>query len=318
MPGEAALSTSGDNISGELYSTDPSAYDCSSEAPTTLAPTEAPTEAPTGPMTETPIGAPTTEEEGLEAEKEQTAALFSNMARIFGLVSGGLFVLIVLACQGARCAGKAGFLGRVGVVDHFGVLYSTFDWAMDLFSAAEMYDAGGTNYAKTALTVCGIHVAANAVGMFAIMYREKKRDNIDVRAFSDLNLLVTGVQILGLTNLKVIAGYLPWKTLNYKGNPSRYTYMCTNIIPLVFENIPQLVNQMMFLMWSGGSGNQITQISTMGSGLAVLFQLIRALSQGFVVKEKHLEKKDAEGGGGRVVPAEEEEEVVEVANPTAG
>jgi len=75
---------------------------------------------------------------------------------------------------------------------------------------------------------------------------------------------------------------------------------------------------MMFLMWSGGSGNQITQISTMGSGLAVLFQLIRALSQGFVVKEKHLEKKDAEGGGGRVVPAEEEEEVVEVANPTAG
>jgi len=114
-------------------------------------------------MTETPIGAPTTEEEGLEAEKEQTAALFSNMARIFGLVSGGLFVLIVLACQGARCAGKAGFLGRVGVVDHFGVLYSTFDWAMDLFSAAEMYDAGGTNYAKTALTVCGIHVAANAV-----------------------------------------------------------------------------------------------------------------------------------------------------------
>ena len=63
--------------------------------------------------------------------------------------------------------------------------------------------------------------------------------------------------------------------------------MLCNMIPLVFENIPQFVNQLMFMIWIGDTSNMITTVSTMGSGLAILFQLMRSLSQGMVVKDEH-------------------------------
>jgi membrane peptidoglycan carboxypeptidase len=63
--------------------------------------------------------------------------------------------------------------------------------------------------------------------------------------------------------------------------------MLCNMIPLVFENIPQFVNQLMFMIWIGDTSNMITTVSTMGSGLAILFQLMRSLSQGMVVQDEH-------------------------------
>ncbi|GMI57012.1 hypothetical protein TeGR_g2371 [Tetraparma gracilis] len=223
----------------------------------------------------------------VDAVEKNKVDIASKLARVLGVVSAGAFFLIIVACHGARCAGKAPHLSKVGVVDHLGVFYSTFDWGMDLFAAAEMYEAGGASFGKTAMTICGIHVAANAVGVFLVVHHEKKKDNIDVAAFSNLNLMVTGVQLVALTNLKVIAGFVPWKTLRYKGCPSRRTYMLCNMIPLVFENIPQFVNQLMFMIWIGDTSNMITTVSTMGSGLAILFQLMRSLSQGMVVQDEH-------------------------------
>ena len=107
--------------------------------------------------------------------------------------------------------------------------------------------------------------------------------------------MVIAVQIVALTNLKVVAGYIPWKMLRYKGCPSRYMYLCTSMIPLLCENIPRLINQMMFLLWSGGTDNQITVISTMGLALPVH----ESLEPGIRRRGRALrrEERKEEGGG---------------------
>ena len=173
------------------------------------------------------------------------------------------------------------FVKRQSILNNAASVYSGADWFGDVYFVSEAFRRGYSNYGKSGAAILLVNMAVNLAVIGRIIFVEKSRDNVNHKVWKTSGFYVGVVEFLALNQVGLIK-YLPWDRTPYSGYGSRHMFALCSLVPLLTENIPQLILQVLFAFEEAKmEAYQVISMTT--TGLAIVLSIFTKVPLIFLV-----------------------------------
>jgi len=173
------------------------------------------------------------------------------------------------------------FVKRQSILNNAASVYSGADWFSDVYFVSEAFRRGYSNYGKSGAAILLVNMAVNLAVIGRIIFVEKSRDNVNHKVWKTSGFYVGVVEFLALNQVGLIK-YLPWDRTPYSGYGSRHMFALCSLVPLLTENIPQLILQVLFAFEEAKmEAYQVISMTT--TGLAIVLSIFTKVPLIFLV-----------------------------------
>jgi len=218
----------------------------------------------------------TTEKERLTMPGSATFVL------VISIVSAGLQIFFF--CILITCFRDVNFVRRQGHFTNLISVYSGFDWFLDMYFVSACFRRGYGTFGNLGVVILVCNAVVNIIAMAKIIQKERLRNNVDLVSWKQSGFYVGMVEFLALNHIGLLR-YLPWENTPFKGYASRHMFALCTIIPLLTENAPQLILQVMFIFEAAEvEGYQIISMAT--TALSIILNILTSTSFIFLFDNK--------------------------------